>query len=290
MNARSRIPLLIAATEPAVSSASGISAQCGEEYFGGVPEAQNGIALFEGEWSSRFPQRFGIESGGHAGLFRDERIEWALARLKEQGQEISDARVLELGPLEAAHTTMLERAGARSITAIEANGRAFLKCLIVKEIMRLQRSIFLLGDALAELEGSDESYDLGVVSGFLYHMREPIRLIQLLSKSCRHLYIWTHYYDEEFVENHPEYRDQYDAPTDHVHAGFRHTVYPYRYEQARNWKGFCGGPRSRCNWLARGDILAALQHFGYTEIQTREESNHHGRAMSIVASLNSNDK
>ena len=260
--------------------------ELGERYFKGSPETQNCVDLFKGEWSSRFPRRFGIESGGDAGLFEDERLEWALARLRERGRDLADARVLELGPLEAGHTTMLEKSGARSITAIEANGRAYMKCLIVKEIMQLRRTLFLLGDAVAELERSDESYDVGVVSGFLYHMEEPVRLLHLLSKSCRHLYIWTHYYDSGFVKKHPEHRVRFDPPTYRLHEGFRHTVYPYRYEEALNWQGFCGGPKSRCNWLSRDDILSALNYFGYSNVQVREEPNCHGRSMSIIASQN----
>ena len=51
--------------------------------------------------------------------------------------------VLELGPLEAAHTAALLQAGARSVLAIEANKQAFLKCLIVKELCGLRDASFM---------------------------------------------------------------------------------------------------------------------------------------------------
>ena len=53
---------------------------------------------------------------------------------------------LELGPLEAGHSYILDRAGALEVLAIEANRRAFLKCLVVKEMIGLPSVRFVLGD------------------------------------------------------------------------------------------------------------------------------------------------
>lgn len=254
-----------------------------EDYFAGIPRPQNCLDLFPGEWSSRFPVEIGVDSGGHAGLFEDERIEWARDGLVKLGRCIRYADVLELGPLEGGHTVMLEKMGAASVTAVEANRRAFLKCLIVKEIMGLNSTRFLLGDALAHLERSGEHYDIGVVSGFLYHLREPLRLLDLLSQSCGALYLWTHYFSADDGSMSPDVRWRFGDPEQRQHAGLQYTAYPYRYENAMEWKGFCGGPHADCNWLGRDDILAALTHFGYTRVLVREESNCHGPAMSIVA-------
>ena len=63
-------------------------------------------------------------------------------------------RILELGPLEGAHTYQLEKLGAAEIVAIEANKEAFLKCLIIKELAQLERARFLLGDFVTYLEFS----------------------------------------------------------------------------------------------------------------------------------------
>ncbi|HET8630288.1 MAG TPA: hypothetical protein VFL91_22955, partial [Thermomicrobiales bacterium] len=52
---------------------------------------------------------------GTVPLFEDARITWAA----EQFGGFAEKTVRELGPLEGAHTTMLERLGATSITAIE---------------------------------------------------------------------------------------------------------------------------------------------------------------------------
>ncbi|GAB5561859.1 MAG: hypothetical protein SynsKO_35060 [Synoicihabitans sp.] len=224
-----------------------------------------------------------MRSGGHAGLFEDERIEWAKDRWAEMGRVLRGAKVLELGPLEAGHSTMLEQFGAAEITAVEANRRSFLKCLVVKEIMRLRHTRFLLGEAVAFLEQVSSRYDFALVSGFLYHMLEPVRLLELLSRSCRALYVWTHYFDVDKMSLPFEMKSRFGAPARRSHAGFEHTVYPYRYEEARDWDGFCGGPKADCVWLNREGVLGALAHFGYDRIEVREESNLHGPALSIVA-------
>jgi hypothetical protein len=92
--------------------------------------------IFKDDWSSEVP---GFKTGASP-LFDDSRIKW----LESQLGSFEGKRVLELGPLEGGHTFMMERAGA-TVTAIEANQRAFLKCLIVKDAFHL-KSEFLFGD------------------------------------------------------------------------------------------------------------------------------------------------
>ena len=95
-----------------------------ERYTSKAPDPQVTLDLFRGEWSSRVPIAFA--STGHADLFRDDRITWLI----EQDQSYPDKAALELGPLEAGHTYMLERAGY-AVTAVEANNRAFLKLSLI---------------------------------------------------------------------------------------------------------------------------------------------------------------
>ena len=90
--------------------------------------------------------------------------------------------VLELGPLEGGHAYMLEKAGVGSVLSIEANTRAFLKCLISKEIFGLNKCHFLLGDFTEYLNKLDEHirFDLVFASGVLYHqcrqLKQPIKM------------------------------------------------------------------------------------------------------------------
>ncbi len=214
-----------------------------------APSAQDTLDLFRGEWSSRVPLAFA--STGHAALFRDDRITWLI----EQDQSYPDKTALELGPLEAGHTYMLERSGY-DVTAVEANNRAFLKCLIVKELLGL-KSRFLYGDLNEHLKTCPK-VGLVVASGVLYHQLDPIHTLQLIAEKAERIFLWTHYYDPQLCTGklfrHPE------TPKT---APFPHTLYPRSYEQALEWDGFCGGPAPTANWLSRADLLTAIDHVGF---------------------------
>ncbi len=253
-------------------------------YTDQAPSAQALIDLFKGEWSTKFPAATGVESGGTAGLCEDERITWALNQLADHGHPIADQKVLEVGPLEGGHTTMLEQGGAAAVTAVESNDRSFQKCLLVKELMGLTRSRFLYGDILRHLEQTADTYDIGIACGILYHMTNPVQLIELLTQRCQSLYLWTVFYDPAFYAANPDKAEKFSATTTFEHAGFSHTLHRHEYLTALEWAGFCGGPRPHCQWMERDQILAALAHFGFTRQTVRDEPNMHGSALSVVAS------
>lgn len=220
-----------------------------DRYTSQAPSAQDTLDLFRGEWSSRVPLAFA--STGHADLFRDDRITWLI----EQDQSYHDKTTLELGPLEAGHTYMLERSGY-DVTAVEGNSRAFLKCLVVKELLQL-KSRFLYGDLNEHLK-TTEPVGLCVASGVLYHQLDPIRTLQLIATKAERLFLWTHYYDPNLCASalfsHPEIPKA---------APFPHTLYPRSYLQALEWNGFCGGPAPMANWLSRADLLQAMDYVGF---------------------------
>jgi hypothetical protein len=82
-----------------------------DEYVGMAPSGQSAVDVFAGEWSSRLPVA-GV-TAGEIPLFEDERVEWALGHLGN----VAGRTVLELGPLEGGHSSMLERAGALAVVA-----------------------------------------------------------------------------------------------------------------------------------------------------------------------------
>ena len=91
-----------------------------------VPSHRTAIDAFSG-WSH--PPL--IWDDGERGLYPDPRIGWCLDR----AGPLAGRTVLELGPLDGAHTALLAQAGPASIVAIEANSLAYLRCLVTKEIM-----------------------------------------------------------------------------------------------------------------------------------------------------------
>lgn len=250
-----------------------------ENYVNSAPSAQNAVDIFRGEWATKLP---GVDlATGSVPAFDDGRIHWFIREVKG----VSGMNVLELGPLEAEHTFMLEQAGAASITAIEANRRAFLKCLITKEILKLQRATFLCGDFVEYLRTTRDRFDACVASGVLYHMRNPVELIALLEKVSNCLYFWTHYYDGELIKKQAHLVPKFPGSQRHEFAGVSHTLHRFEYQSSLDFAGFCGGSGAYSNWLSRDDILKTLRHFGFEQIRIGCEQPGHlnGPAFSILA-------
>ena len=255
-------------------------------YVREAPSPQTAIDAFAGAWASRFPDDVGVRAG-EADLFDDARVAWWL----EQTGGIDGWHVVELGPLEGGHTARLEHAGA-SVTAIESNRHAFLKCLITKELLGLERSHFLLGDFLPWLEergmgarAADpdvEPVDLVVASGVLYHAPDPLRLLAALAGVTDRLAIWTHYYDAE-IGARPEQRRLFDPEVGHGElAGVDVALHRRAYLEALDHDGFCGGPEDVAVWLERDDLLAVLDALGYDHIEVGADDRTHPQGANLL--------
>jgi hypothetical protein len=251
-----------------------------DEYVHVAPSGKVALDIFRDEWSSRLPSPYEGNSG-QADLFNDDRITWAVDLLGG----IEGFNVLELGPLEAGHTTMLESASAASIVAVEGNTRAFLKCLIVKELLRLNRSQFLCGDLMEYLDGDPGRFDLCVASGVLYHLQEPMKALHLISAASDQLLLWTHYYDKEILEGNAHLSPTFSSTLTERIGDFEYVHHRYEYGKALAWKGFCGGNADHANWLSRNDILSGLQQFGYSSIEVGFDHPYHpnGPAFAVLA-------
>jgi hypothetical protein len=246
-----------------------------------APSAQNALDIFAGEWASSLPEPYANLRAGGVPLFQDSRIEWAAEQLNVKGKSI-----LELGPLEGGHTYMLEKMGAESIVAIEANAKAFLKCLIIKEILGLKHAQFLCGDFLKYLETKPPRFDAVIASGVLYHMAEPVALIEKISNVADAVYIWTQYYDDERIKRLPARKRNFAAHEKAEHRGFAHTQHRHEYIASFSLSSFYGGNQGHSHWLSKDDILGALKHFGFKriEIQFDQPEAENGPAISLLAS------
>ncbi|MGQ4649220.1 DUF1698 domain-containing protein [Lyngbya aestuarii] len=252
-----------------------------EQYIKSAPSPQNAIDIFKGEWSSKLPESLSELQAGYALLFEDPRIDW----LATQIGGFEGKTVLELGSLEGGHTYMVERLGAETVVSIEANTRAYLKCLIVKELLELKKVRFLCGDFVEYLRTNQSKFDVCIASGVLYHMVNPAELIALASRTSPQLFIWTHYYDHEIISSNPSlaHRSSEGLLTDY--KGFKHTLYRQEYEAALNWMGFCGGHEAYSNWLSREDVLVCLNYFGFSKININfDQPNHpNGPSFAVTA-------
>jgi hypothetical protein len=233
-----------------------------DHYSHEKPTRQALVDIFKGEWSSSLPSIKNEQIiSGHAGLFDDPRIHSLNNKVPLSGKKI-----LELGPLEAGHTYMMHEMGAEEITAIEANNRALLKCLIVKEIYKLNRAQFLFGDVINYLKDCTEKFDICVASGILYHMTEPAMFLELCSRVSDKLFIWSHYADAEVIKTHPVLSEKIKSTEEQVYKGMKYTEYQYEYATALGWAGFCGGADSNCRWLTKETILEILKMNGFKNI------------------------
>jgi uncharacterized protein DUF1698 len=253
-------------------------------YLTSVPSPQNALDIFKGEWSSQLPPPFHDLHAGNASLFDDARIKWVVSELGD----LHGRNILELGPLEGGHSYMLDQSGADSVTAIESDTHAYLKCLIVKELLGMRGVKFLCGDLIEYLKDPyGPQFDIGVASGVLYHMVNPVELISLLAKRCQtHLLIWTHYYDEAWAKA-KNLQSKFPFAEQVDYAGFSHTLVRQHYgSEALSWLGFCGGSRPYSNWMYREEIIKCLGYFGFAKIQINFDHYDHpnGPAFTLLAS------
>ena len=210
-----------------------------DSYTDEAPSAQAALDIFAGELVSAPPPEHPELRAGSVALFDDDRIRWLAGQVDLAGLD-----VLELGPLEAGHSYMLQKCGASRVTAVESNSRAYLKCLVAKEIYDLDRVDLLYGDFVAYLRRRSRRYDLCVASGVLYHMRNPIELIALVAETTDRVFLWTHYYDEAVVSANPAVRERFGAAETVEHGGLSYRVHRYQYgTEALGSQTFCGGSR-----------------------------------------------
>lgn len=274
-------PSADAATAQTEEEASGLEIL--EKYCTEYPSAQNATEIFAGDWSSVLPDHLDADTGGFAALFDDPRIDWAVEMLGG----VAGRRILELGPLEGGHTFSLEtKHDAAEIVAVEANQRAYLKCLIGKELLGTSRSRFLLGDFNRYMADSGERFDLVVACGVLYHMENPAEHIKLLCNAADSVFVWTHYYDRELIDAIGEnVARKFSAETPATYEGYDYTLHRQDYLDALGWGGFCGAGNRYANWIELQAMHELFDKYGFNITATGfEHLDHpHGPAIAFIA-------
>jgi hypothetical protein len=171
------------------------------------------------------------------------------------------------------------------VVGIEANTRSFLKCLVTKELLDLRNARFLCADFVSYLDAHPEPYDLCLASGVLYHMSEPLKLLEQICAHAEVVYLWTHYYDRERVKNNTAHAHRFGKEQAMEWKGFR-AMGHHRSYGAQIWNPLhLGGEAPYSYWLSRENILSALRHFGRGRIEIGHETPDHpaGPAFSLVA-------
>jgi SAM-dependent methyltransferase len=244
------------------------------------PHHQNALNIFGKTWVTAMPESSGLAAGNLAHM-RGARVQWAANVIGG----LAGKKILELGPFEGYEAYTFEQLGAASVVSIENNVTNFLKCLVVKNIFGL-RTTFLLGDFVQFLENDKARFDICWMSGVLYHMTDPIRLIRAASRVSDILFIWTHYYDRLVIDADQEkiapFRPNLNKTEE---VADRRIVLHYRSYGGRKGSDFSGGHDEHSFWLVKDDIMHILNSLGYNRIVIgHDEPDHvHGPSCSIVA-------
>ena len=180
---------------------------------------------------------------------------------------------------------MFEQAGARDVLGIESNPRAFLRCLVAKELLRLQRVSYGCGDFMEYLRSSPRRFDLINASGVLYHQRNPAELLALICRSADAVILWTHYFEAAAVSRLRRSRARFPGSVEMEYDGFRYRAYRHEYMHSVRMRGFCGAGASSSVWMDRPAILEALRVYGLSNIRIGSEDTSHanGPSFNIVA-------
>ncbi|MFM0065763.1 class I SAM-dependent methyltransferase [Paraburkholderia aspalathi] len=212
--------------------------------------------IFDGTWLSNVPG-YGLGMAPH---FEDGRLQW----LERECGGIAGKSVLELGPMEGGHTFMLSKAGASRILSIEANSKSFLKCLLVQNALKFDAE-FMYGDFRELLKKRDERFDMILASGVLYHMTDPVSLLEDMAHASDSICIWTHYYDSDVARTNTNMQIHLDA--DAKVSNFRgRTIETHRmnYLQSIENKKFIGGTAPHAYWMTKESLMIVLDELGMT--------------------------
>jgi hypothetical protein len=186
-----------------------------------APTPQAAVSIFRGEWASRLPAPLDTIDAGSAALFEDSRIHWAL----EQLGGVRGKTILDLGPLEGGHPYMFEQAGASEVVGIESNPRAFMKCLITKELLGLRYVSYHCGDFMEYLRQDHRRFDVINASGVLYHQQNPAELLALICRTADAVILWTHYYDETAIRRLPRANIRFPRSSEQEYERFTYRAY-----------------------------------------------------------------
>ncbi|MFX0094546.1 MAG: hypothetical protein ACFFBD_22615 [Candidatus Hodarchaeota archaeon] len=166
--------------------------------------------------------------------------------------------VLELGPLEGGNTVILSaELGAREIVAIEGRVVNYVKCCVIKNLLGLKNACFILDDVRKISKEKYGTFDIALVSGILYHLDNPIFLLERLSTVTDTLVISTHYADA----NSPSRK----APKKTLSTKFG--TYHGRIYTEHSINDIHSGLQDESFWPFEEDLIRMCKDVGYKDIQ-----------------------
>ena len=176
-----------------------------------APRPENLVALFEDQWVSALP---GLASGD-VGCSADDRIS---GRWTSPGESTA-SRCSSWAPRGRALLHAPAR-GRRARDRDRGEHPLLRKCLLVKQLFDLDRVEFELGNFVPWVQETDETFDLVVAAGVLYHLSDPVPVLDAICRVTSKVYLWTHYVDlEAMPETDRRYKRWFVGVEEHEYAG-----------------------------------------------------------------------
>ena len=217
-------------------------------------------------WHCDFPMdNLSLEQNRRKFTNLDPRIEQLM-----QIMDIKGKTVLELGCLEGIHSCMMQAAGAKEIIAIEGREESFLKCLLVKNAFKLDRCTFLHGDVEETISGIARSFDLCLALGILYHLENPVKLLQDIGNKADNVFLWSHYAKESYPE----------GPVCEIEVKGERFKGKYVGEDTEQ---YLSGLKKQSFWMLEESLVRAVEIAGFKSIEIISRQDHeHGPAITLL--------
>ncbi len=257
----------------------------------GGPSPQSEFDIFDGHWAYHIPVE-NTRTGSRPTFFHQPNL---IKLIKTFYPAHAEYDVLELGPHEGEHSFHLHHLPVRHVYSIEGRPTNFLKCLIVKNQLFLDRVRFSVGNFVEYLKFGKKKWDIIYCSGVLYHMSDPVEVINFISKRTKILALSTHVYHEEQMRSADERTAQDRYPTGWLNSidqdgieverlGLNLIYYPRRFsETAEQQISGQGASHSMfANFMLYEDIVRVVATLGGSIVHAEDTGNGRGPHVDMI--------
>lgn len=188
--------------------------------------------------------------------YKSERVSMLNIDKVKEATNFKDKKIIEFGPLEGGNSILLESLGIKSNVAIEGHRENYIKCCVIKNLFKLDRTSFIFEDAMNVDKLKLGNFDCAFVAGLLYHLKEPHLFIEKLSGICNSIILSTHYSSEDQINHSIKLNDTF--------------IKGYKYEES---PGPNSGLDSYSFWPTKEGLLEILKINGFKKIDIVRDFN-----------------
>lgn len=183
---------------------------------------------------------------------------------------LSHLRIADLGSMEGGFSLALALKGA-DVVGVEARAQEIEKANLLKEHFEINNLIFIQGDVKDFNRESFGKFDLVLAFGILYHLDNPIQVINQISGTTNRLILDTHYApstDDELFQIKPELSNlgpiECITHDNHTYQGRWFFEYPEDADrESQTWASYSN---NKSFWLTKESLLLALNHAGFDTV------------------------